>query len=136
MNDKGSKPVIICLGIIATFWSLMILGPFLVMLWNWVTVWFSGFGYLEGSFGYKILIFVAQPISCGLAHYAAQSISNEDHGICVLVNEIIAACIFVLLILSAVFLQSDILTALNNLTSSVVIIVCSVYTAKSLTIPA
>ena len=131
MNKQNS--FLTCLGIISAYWALILLGPGLVMLYNAITLWFSGGGFYEGSFGYKILVFASQPIACALAHSAAQSISKDDHSICVLVNEIISVCIFVLLILSSFFLQNKPLNSINHIVSTVVTIICAVSTSKTLT---
>lgn len=130
MNRNNS--FLTCIGIIAAYWALVLLGPGLVMLFNAITLWFSGGGFYEGSFGYKILVFTSQPIACALAHSAARSISKDEHSICVLVNEIISACIFVLLILSSFFLLNKPLNAINHIVSTVVTIICAVSTSKAL----
>lgn len=130
MSKKNS--FFTCIGIIATYWALVLLGPSLVMIYNKITVWFSGGGFYEGSFGYKILVFCAQPIACSLAHCAAQSISKGKHSICVLVNETIATCIFAFLILGAFFLLNKPLSGVNHTASAVVTIICAVYTAKDI----
>lgn len=119
-------------GIVASYWALILFGPMLVLLINNITLWFSGGGFYEGSFGYQILVFASQPIACGLAHSAAQSISKDEHSICVLTNEIVSTCIFVLLILSAFFLLNEPLNAINHIVSAVVTIICAVSTSKSI----
>lgn len=130
MSKKSS--FFTCIGIIAAYWALIFFGPFLVMLYNKVAVWFSGGGFYEGSFGYKILVFFSQPIGCAFAHSAAQSISKDKHNICVLVNETISACLFTLLVFSAFFLLNDPLSAVNHITSLALNVFFAVSTGKAL----
>lgn len=130
MDRKRS--VLKCIGIIAAYWALILFGPLLVMIWNRIAVWFSGGGFYEGSFGYKILVFLSQPIACSLAHSAAKSISDDNHNICVLVNEIVTVCLFVFLTWSSFFLLNEIINAISYIVSIVVTIICAVSTAKTL----
>ena len=133
MDRKSS--VLKCIGLIAAYWALILFGPLLVMIWNRIAVWLSGGGFYEGSFGYKILVFLSQPIACSLAHSAAKSISDDNHNICVLVNEIVAVCLLVFLTWSSFFLLNEIINAINYIVSAVVVIIYAVLTAKTLQNP-
>ncbi len=135
MNIKTNRKrnaVLVCLGITAAYWVLILLGPGLVVLFNNITLWFSGGGFYEGSFGYKLLVFFSQPFACYLAYSAAESISEDEHSICVLVNEIVAICIFILLTFSAFFLLGEPLNAISYIVSAIATIISAVYTSKTL----
>lgn len=137
MHTKSSRfsSILKCLAITGAFWVLMLFGPLLVMLFNKITTWFTGGGFYEGSFGYEILVFFAQPLACYLAHSTAETISDSEHSICVLVNEIVSACILVILALVAFFLSSEITNGINHLVSSAIVIACSVQTARVISNP-
>ena len=130
MDRKHS--VLKCIGIIAAYWALILFGPILVMILNRIALWFSGGGFYEGSFGYKVLVFLSQPIACSLAHSAAKSISDDNHNICVLVNEIIAICLFAFLIWSSLFILDEIANVLSYTVSAIVNIIYAVLTVKTL----
>jgi hypothetical protein len=88
-------------------------------------------GYREGSLGYQILLFVSQPISCAIANSVAEHISNEEHDICVLVNDIIAICIFVLLAIYMFFVGKNIWLGSIYVVSAATLIYCSARLAQS-----
>ena len=132
METKRINRVWRCLGVIGAYWGLILFGPALVMIVNNANARFSGAGFYEGSIGYKLLAFFSQPIACGLAHSAAKGISKDEHKVCVLVNEIIAACLMVLLAISVFFILGELWNALTYTVSVIVTIVNSVLTAKTL----
>ena len=123
-----------CVGITIAFWGMVLLGPGLVILFNNLTTLFSEAGYYEGSIGYKILVFFSQSIGCALAYSVAESISKYDHQICVFVNEIICICFLVLLALSMFFLLNETINGLNYVVATIVTIICSKETVKSITV--
>ncbi len=131
-NNNGTS-VLNLLKITGAFWALVLFGPGLVMILNNVTIWFSGAGFYEGSFGYEALVFFSQTIACALACNAAEGISSDHHQVCVLVNEIIAVCLFVIMALYMFFLLGETLKGINYVLSATVTIVYSVKTAKTLT---
>ena len=133
MDRKSS--VLKCIGIIAAYWALILFGPILVMVLNRTALWFSGGGFYEGSVGYNILVFLSQPIACSLAHSAAHSISDDKHNICILVNEVVAVCLFAFLIWGSFSLLNETINAISYIVSAVVAIVYAVLTAKTLQSP-
>lgn len=131
MDNERRHPVLKCFGIIGAFWALVLFGPVLIGFINAFTNWFSGTGFLTGSFGYKLLVFFSQSLSCVMACHAADSISNNEHGVCVLINETIATTCF-LLLAARRFFAGEFWTALSDLVSVAVLIGYIVYTSKSL----
>jgi hypothetical protein len=132
MNEKKRHPFLRCLGIIGAFWALVLFGPALVMLINNVNAWFSGYGFLDGSFGYKALMFLSQPIACVIACSTAEQISDKEHSVCVLVNIIVAICISALSALCSFFLNGKPLTGITNVVSFLVLVCYAFRVAKAI----
>lgn len=123
-----------CLGATLAFWTLIFLGPALVMLLNNIGYYFSGGGYGPGSFMYKVLQFLSQPIACWLAFAAAGAICQDKHPVCVLTNCIVATCVCVLLTVSGFALGNN-LNAVQMLVSAIACIACAVSMVKSWNVP-
>ena len=123
--------VLKCFGIICVFWLLVFFGPALVSLINKFDTIFYGMGYREGSLGYQILSFVSQPLSCAIASSVAEHISKEEHDICVLVNDIIAICVFVLFAIYMFFVLKNIWLGFIYVVSAVTLIYCSARLAQN-----
>ena len=132
MNEKKKNPVLRCLAIIGAFWALILFGPALVMLINNFNTWFSGFGFFEGSFGYKALMFLSQPMACVIACGTAEQISDKEHNVCVLVNIIVAICVSALSALCSFFLNGKPLTGITNVVSFIVLVCYAVRAAKAI----
>jgi hypothetical protein len=132
MSEKKRNPALRCLGIIGAFWALIVFGPALVMFMNKITVWFSGMGVLEGSFGHNLLSFFSQTMACVFACGTAEQISDNEHNVCVLVNEIVAICIVLLSALCSLFLLGDIWQGVSSILAAAILVFFSVRTAKSI----
>lgn len=110
------------------FWTLIFLGPVIILLINNIGYYFSGAGYGPGSIMYSVLQFLSQPLSCLIAASAADAISKNQHKICVIVN--CSVCSFVCLLLAFVqyldgntlMLFTMIASAVSNICASYVLI--------------
>lgn len=132
MIEEKKSPFLKCLGITVAFWLLFVFGPALVMLSNNISAWFSGLGYLDGSFGYNLLVFFSQPMACGIASAVAEGISDEKHNVCVLVNEVIAICITLLSTLCSFLFTGDMWNGISLALSVVVLIACAIHTGVAI----
>lgn len=108
------------------FWALIILGPTLIYLWNALSPAYGQ--YQAGSLGYAVLMIIAQPISCGIAFYAANHVSADQHDICVFVNLIIAAVVMVVFF----FFSGNISEYIKYAISVIVCVVCSYFQSKNI----
>ena len=129
---EKEKSVWRLLGVILAFWGLMLFGPMLIRIFIYFARRIAGEGYSIGSISYKIIAFVSQPIACFIAHETAKDISRDKHDVCVLVNEIVAACLFCLFVILFVLIQSDLWSTLNQAASAAAIIYCAVNTARGI----
>lgn len=106
------------------YWLLVLFGPILVFLWNFL----SPGSYKEDDFGFTILRAVAQAIACGIAYAAAEHISHDEHDICILVNVVICAVIFVVLFL----FSRETLNYISNALSFITCVVLAVSKSKEI----
>lgn len=91
------KKVGICIGAIAAYWAMFFFGPALVMLINNIGYYLGGGGWRPDGLMYNVLLFLSQPIACGLAYFAAKGVCKNEPSICVLTNCIVGVCLAVLL---------------------------------------
>ena len=105
------------------FWGLVILGPGVVMLWNWISYVTVGLGYGEGSLFYNALLLISQGAACAMAYIAVVSITGEPGGYCARYNCLICAVAMFGLMLSDIT-QGETLRAISLGIGAVVSCVC------------
>lgn len=76
------------------FWLLTIFGSSIAMIWNAITNFISGYGFLDGSLGYLLLQILSTAIGAALAIAAIKSITQKLADIMCIVNMAIAATLF------------------------------------------
>ena len=123
------KNFLVCLWATLVFWALIVFGPWLVIVMNNLGYWFSGGGWGPGSFMYKVLDFLSQPISCFIAYAAANVACKNEHPVCVMTNCIAAVCVCCLFSFGS-FIAENMRNAAIMLLSAVCCIVTLVYAAK------
>ena len=120
-----------CTKITGAFWLLVFFGPILVKLLHAANNYLAGGGIFQELLDYAIAFF-SQALACAAACEAAKALSESDHKICVLVNEIIASVVLICLALFAFFTFGKIIDGASLAASAVVTIIYSVLTIKSL----
>lgn len=101
------------------FWAILILGPFLVMLWNAL----SPASYNRGTIGYLCFTTVAQGIAACIAWYASSSAFDGAYCRVAGVNSIIGATVFVFLI----FLSGIMQVIISNIIAAIALAAGAVY---------
>lgn len=105
------------------FWGLVILGPGVVMLWNWISYITAGLGYGEGSLFYNALLLISQGAACGMAYIAVVSITGEPGGYCARYNCLICAVAMFGLMISDI-MQGETIRAISLGIGAIVSCVC------------
>lgn len=119
---RCKKPILITL----SFWGLVLFGPVLLRLWNAL----SPAQYHPGDLGYVVFIVLSQGISCALAYYAANHISEGLHQYAVVVNGVVACTLQAILIIFALIQKVPTGNMISGIISFVVLIIGAVSSIK------
>lgn len=76
------------------FWLLTVFGGAIAMIWNAVSMFITGYGYMEGSFGYLVLHIASSAFGAALANAAIKSITKGLADVMCIINMSVAATLF------------------------------------------
>lgn len=119
-----------CTLVTICYWLAIFIGPAILLLWNNLSYYVSGFGYGPESLMYKVLTFISQPVSCFLATSIAISVGKKKHNLCVLTNCIFASIFCAFITVSYVSNADYGIKMWATLLSAIACITTSIMTAK------
>lgn len=128
-RSQRAKSLLTCLGATLAYWTVILIGPFVIHLVDFFVTLLSPSGWNQNGLYEQFLApLIAQALACYLAYRCANLICKKNHPFCVLTNCIVGVCACVIFALYAASTK----TIISMIASAITCTVTAVVQVKSI----